>query len=174
MLTRSFIQDLQQYLDSRQDNPAFMREPAAYVHPKTIREQIAGDVLISDEMDEFIENNLQPTFREKLFNFIDRKGCSDADIYHKAGLDRRLFSKIRSIPDYRPGKNTVLTLALALELDEKNTSELLITCGYSLSASSTFDLIIRYCIHRKMYSIDDVNLALHHFNLEPLAGVREI
>ena len=174
MLTRSFIQDLQQYIDSRRNNLAITCEPKEYVHPKTIREQIAGDVLISDEMDEFVEKNLQPTFRERLFDFIDRKGCSDADIYHKAGLDRRLFSKIKSIPDYRPGKNTVLALALALELDEKSTSELLVTCGYSLSASSTFDLIIQYCIRRKVYSIDDVNLALHHFSLEPLAGVREI
>lgn len=174
MLTESFIQDLQHYIDSRQDKLVFMCELTDYVHPKAIHEQIAEDVQISDEMDEFIENNLQPTFREKLFAFIDRKGCSDADIYHKAGLDRRLFSKIRSIPDYRPGKNTVLALALALELDEKNTSELLITCGYSLSGSSTSDLIIQYCIRRKVYSIDDVNLALHHFNLEPLAGVREI
>jgi len=108
-----------------------------------------------------------------LFSFIDKKGVSDPDIYKKAGIDRRHFSKIRSNPDYRPGKNTVIALALALELNKKETDKLLSSAGYSLSDSDTFDLVIQFCVEKKIYDIHDVNQALDYFSLKPLIGVLE-
>lgn len=65
------------------------------------------------------------TFHDKLFQYIDNSGMTDVEIYKKAGLDRKLFSKIRSNPAYHPGKNIVLALAIALELDINETNDLL-------------------------------------------------
>lgn len=75
----------------------------------------------------------------------------------KAGLDRKLFSKIRSNPNYRPRKQTIIALALALELNINEADELLQAAGYSLSQSQTFDLVIEYCIKNQIYNIHDVN-----------------
>ena len=47
------------------------------------------------------------SFHEKLFEFIDNSGMNDVEVYKRAGIDRRLFSKIRSNPAYHPGKNTI-------------------------------------------------------------------
>ena len=44
---------------------------------------------------------------EQLFAFIDRTGKQDSEIYKKALIDRRLFSKIRSNKNYIPAKKTV-------------------------------------------------------------------
>ncbi len=124
-------------------------------------------------MDDYIKKTRKPTFNQVLFGFIDKTGASDSDIYKKAGLDRRHFSKIRSNPDYRPGKNSTIALAIALELNKKEANELLTAAGYSLSESDTFDLVIRFCLEKKIYDIHNVNQALDYFSLKPLAGVLE-
>lgn len=108
-----------------------------------------------------------------LFSFIDKKGESESEVYKRAGIDRRHFSKIRSDPDYCIGKNSAIALALALELDKKQTDELLSAAGYTLSDSDIFDLVIQFCIERKIYNIYDVNQALDYFSLKPLIGVLE-
>ncbi|WP_224768155.1 hypothetical protein [Metabacillus idriensis] len=117
---------------------------------------------------DYIENNRQPTLQEMLFNFIDRIGATDPEIYKKAGMDRKHFSKIRSNPAYRPGKTAIIALALALELDTDEADELLCSAGYSLSGSDRFDLVIQFCLEKKIYKIEDVNQALDCFNLKLL------
>jgi hypothetical protein len=128
---------------------------------------------LHNEVEDFIKNKRKPTFVQVLFSFIDKKGHSDSDIYKKARIDRRHFSKIRSNPDYRLGKNTAIALALALELTKKETDKLLSSAGFSLSDSDTFDLVIQFCLEKKIYDIDHVNQALHYFSLKPLIGVVE-
>jgi hypothetical protein len=125
------------------------------------------------ELEDFIKNNRKPTFHQILFSFFDKKGVSDASLYKKAGIDRRHFSKIRSNPDYQPKKNTAVALALTLELNKKETDKLLSSAGFSLSDSNTFDLIILFCLEKKIYEIQNVNQALDYFSLKPLSGVSD-
>ena len=125
------------------------------------------------EIEEYIEKSRQPSFRQVLFAYIDTKSANDADIYKKAGIDRRHFSKIRSNSNYRPGRNTVIALAMALELDKKETDKLLGSAGYTLSESETFDLVIQFCLEKKIYDMDDINHALDYFSLKPLVGFVE-
>lgn len=134
---------------------------------RTLEYSLQAESLTID-MEDFIKNHRQPTLNQVLFRFIDKKGVSDAEIYKKAGIDRRLFSKIRSNPDYRPGKNTTIALALALQLDKKDTVSLMSSAGYSLSDSNTSDLIIQYCLENNIYDMYSVNLALDHYNQKPL------
>ena len=95
------------------------------------------------ELDDFINSNRQPLFSQVLFDLIDKKGAVDTDIYKKAGIDRRHFSKIRSNPDYHIGKHTAVALAVALELNKKETGKLLNAAGFSLSENDIFDLDCR-------------------------------
>lgn len=131
------------------------------------------DESVQNELYDFVTKNRKPTFNQVLFDFIDKKGTSDSDIYKKAGIDRRHFSKIRSNSDYRIGKNTVLALALALELNKKDADTLLSSAGYSLSDCDTFDLVIQFCMEKNIYDIHSVNEALDYFSLKPLSGVSE-
>lgn len=93
------------------------------------------------------------SFHEKLFELIDKSGMSDVEVYKRACIDRRLFSKIRSNPAYHPGKSTVLALVFALKLDIKAARDLLARAEYALSPPNKGDLIIKYFIEHQVYDL---------------------
>lgn len=121
-----------------------------------------------DSLDDIIGNMDEP-FNETLMKLIDLKGKTDSEVYRKANIDRRLFSKIRSGNGYMPGKKTIIALAIALELDLEETNSLLERAGYTLSHSQKFDVIIEYFIISGIYDIYKINEALFSYD-QPLLG----
>ena len=109
------------------------------------------------------------TFQESLLRMIDERGLSDTQVYKRANIDRRLFSKIRSNKEYNPKRQTAVSLALALELSMDETRDLLGRAGMALSTSSKFDLIISYCIQNGIYDIIRINAILFDYG-QPLLG----
>lgn len=166
MLDKKILLELQEYVKIHSRIVAF----SCYISPRRSEMDICEEAY-NFEIENYIKNNRKPTFNQVLFSFIDKKGAIDSDIYKRAGIDRRHFSKIRSNPHYKIGKNTAIALALALELTKEEMDELLNAAGYSLSDSDTFDLIIRFCIEKKIYDMHNVNEALNYFSLKPLMGV---
>jgi len=118
---------------------------------------------ISKDLQSMLED-IDAGFSETLLTLIDRTGKKDSEIYRKANIDRRLFSKIRSDLGYRPSKPTAIAFAIALELDEEDTRDLIGRAGYTLSHSSKFDIIIRYFIGRGEYDIHKINEALFAYD----------
>ena len=116
------------------------------------------------------EKSLQETFVQNLFNIIDQKKLKDTDVYKKANIDRKLFSKIRSNINYKPSKNTVLALAIALELNLDETKMLLEKAGYALSKSILIDVIVEFFIINKQYDIFKINQVIYEYKLQPLGS----
>lgn len=114
---------------------------------------------------EDIMAQVEEDFRERLFRLIDERGLTDAQVYKKANLDRKLFSKIRCKENYQPKKNTAIALALALELNLDETRDLLSRAGYALSPGNKFDIIIEYFIENKIYDIQTINYVLFDYEL---------
>ena len=109
------------------------------------------------------------TWQQSLFRYIDEKGFTDTEVYKRANVDRKLFSKIRSNEDYQPKKITAVAFALALRLNLDETKDFIARAGYAFSPGSRFDLIVEYYIGNKQYDTYIINATLFEYD-QPLIG----
>ncbi len=122
----------------------------------------------SNSLDDFINIQKNESFSEMLFRLIREKNLSEVEIYKTAGITAQHFSKIRSDRSYRPTKETVLALALALKLDLPETKDLMRTAGLAFTHANKMDMVVEYFIINKNWNIFDVNEALDNLGLPPI------
>ena len=115
-------------------------------------------------------SEIEDSFSENLMRRIRQKGLKDPEVYKKANIDRKLFSKIKKNKDYKPSKTTAIAFALALELSLDETRDLIGRAGYAMSHSNKFDIIIEYFLLEQNYDIFEINEVLFDFG-QPLIGV---
>lgn len=129
-------------------------------------ERETAELMVKEPSEEYViseikEIPLTETFQELLFKYIDKSGFTDLEIYKKAHIDRRLFSKIKSDVNYHPSFGTVSLLALSLMLSIENYELLLKSASYSLSTNNIHNIVLRYCFEHKLYDIFYVNNLLY-------------
>jgi hypothetical protein len=128
----------------------------------------APSIAAPQGIDDIVENLDEP-FSATLLRLIDKSGKTDAEIYKRANIDRRLFSKIRSNAYYAPSKPTVLAFAVALRLTLDQTEDLLERAGFALSHSRKFDVIVEYFIVSGKYDIFEINNVMFDYD-QPILG----
>ena len=151
------------YVDVHTDSQRERLRRMSVLESRTLSADVAAAPMAVGGLDSLLAH-LDAGFSETLLKLIDRSGKKDSEIYKKANVDRKLFSKIRNNPDYKPSKPTAVAFAIALELSLPETRDLIARAGYALSPSSKFDVIIEYFIMQRDYDIFKINEALFAFD----------
>ncbi len=114
------------------------------------------------------ENSVKKSFSSEVIRIMNRKYSKTSAFYHAAGMDKRTFHKIKTDYGYKPSRKTALRCCIGLQLNPKEAEDLLGLAGFTLSPSEPYDLIIRFCLEKKIWNILDVNYMLSLYDLENL------
>lgn len=124
---------------------------------------LSAENSLEDELE-----NIGASFHDKLFELIDASHIDNKDVWKRANLDRKHFSKIQCDEYYHPKKKTVMALCIALHLDLEQSKDLMARADWAFSPSSKFDLIVQKAIIDKQYDIMQLNVTLFQYTNEIL------
>ena len=117
--------------------------------------------------EEFVQTEHMESFSDHLFKLINKKGFTDTEVYKRANIDRRLFSKLRK-KNYTPHKKTIFALLLALKLNMDEAMDLMRYAGITFAPNNITDLAVQWFLSKKMYDVIELNLFLASRGEEPL------
>ncbi len=110
-------------------------------------------------------NHVSDTFSEYLLYLIQNKKMENAEVYKRAIVDKKTFSKIKNHPDYHPQKLTALCLCVGAKLKLDETKDLLARAGYALSPCDKTDIIFSYFIENGIYDMIELDIQLEEHGL---------
>ena len=127
------------------------------------------EVDFDEEHESRLEERMQhisDTFSEYLLYLIQVKKMENAEVYKRAIVDKKTFSKIKNHPDYHPQKLTALCLCVGAKLKLDETKDLLARAGYALSPCDKMDIIFSYFIENEIYDMIELDIQLEEHGLD--------
>ena len=118
-----------------------------------------------ETLKQFIESQTNDKIRsmsfiEYVYFIMNNKDLKASDVYNSVDIDRRTWSKIIS-NKIKPSLEMAVKIAIGLKLSNEECKILLKKLNYTLSRSSEFSLIIRYCLENKIYDLIKINEMLY-------------
>lgn len=117
-----------------------------------------------DKLEERMKH-ISDTFSEYLMYLIQEKGMENADVWKRAIVDKKVFSKIKNNPTYHPQKLTALCLCVGARLNLDEAKDLLARAGYALSPCDKTDIIFSYFIENEIYDMIELDIQLEEHGL---------
>ena len=109
--------------------------------------------------------HMSDTFPQYLLYLIGEKGMENAEVYKRAIVDKKVFSKIKNNPEYHPQKLTALCLCIGAKLNLDESKDLLARAGYALSPCDKTDIIFSYFIEHGIYDMIELDIQLEEHGL---------
>ena len=174
------------YAVSREYVERNVRKPRSFITNDELAERKSSEIvehlnvstcdeMSIDEYDKFVaakESALQErmkhmtdTFSEYLLYLISQKGLKNVDVYKRALVDKRQFSKIKNNIDYHPDKGIALRLCIGAKLNLDEAKDLLARAGYALSPCDKRDIIFSYFFEKGIYDIMEIAVTLEEHGL---------
>ncbi len=169
MLGRSIYPDLEEYIDRRYEEETEIRGILANrfeaMHlGKAERNCFCESIEAFEEAhDSKLEERLRhlsDTFSEYLLYLIEEKEMDSVDVYKRAIVDKKTFSKLKNDSHYHPNKLTALCLCVGAKLNLDETKDLLARAGYALSPCDKTDIIFSYFIENEIYDMIELDIQL--------------
>lgn len=109
--------------------------------------------------------HLSDTFSQYLLYLIQDKKMENSEVYKRAIVDKKTFSKIKNNVNYHPQKITALCLCVGAKLNLDESKDLLARAGYALSPCDKTDIIFSYFIENEIYDMIELDIQLEEHGL---------
>lgn len=131
------------------------RTPAAQ---GVVLHRFRGDLEeVMDGLETFMKGFQEESFGEYLTGLIRDKKLDHVEVYKRARLNTKDFSRITNKSTI--SRENAYSLAVGLQLSPEETEDFLRHAGYGIR-HCRFDAILMFCIEHKIYDIDVINLLL--------------
>ena len=109
--------------------------------------------------------HMSDTYSEYLMYLIKERGMENAEVWKRAIVDKKIFSKIKNNVNYHPNKLTALCLCVGAKLNLDESKDLLARAGYALSPCNKTDIIFSYFIENEIYDMIELDIQLEEHGL---------
>ena len=147
---------------------AFNELSVAEAFPQAPTASFMSDDSAIEEMERKLSERMKhmaDTFPEYLLYLISQKGMENSEVYKRAIVDKKVFSKIKNNPNYHPQKLTALCLCIGAKLNLDESKDLLARAGYALSPCDKTDIIFSYFIENEIYDMIELDIQLEEHGL---------
>lgn len=125
----------------------------------------------SENLNDSEETGKDIDFTQILKATLKRHKVRDGVAYKKSNIEKFAFARFKNNIDYKPKKEAVLGIAVALEMDLTETESFLKQAGYEFSNKNKSDVIVKYFIENRIYNIFTINQMLFHFGENQLGAL---
>lgn len=180
MLGEKIYPDLEEYIDHNYVRNKREEEYGVHLYNAQLLERQTRNHAAADAFEENLEldfesqheskleeriKHISDTFSQYLMYLIREKKMENAEVYKRAIVDKKIFSKIKNNADYHPQKITALCLCVGAKLNLDEAKELLARAGYALSPCDKMDIIFTYFIENKIYDMIELDIQLEEHGL---------
>lgn len=180
MLGEKIYPDLEEYIDYNYVRNKREEEYGVHFYNVQLLERQTRNHAAADAFEEDLEldfeaqheskleermKHISDTFSQYLMYLIREKKMENAEVYKRAIVDKKIFSKIKNNADYHPQKITALCLCVGAKLNLDESKELLARAGYALSPCDKTDIIFTYFIENKIYDMIELDIQLEEHGL---------
>ena len=109
--------------------------------------------------------HMSDTYSEYLMYLIQERNMENAEVWKRAIVDKKVFSKIKNNVNYHPNKLTALCLCVGAKLNLDESKDLLARAGYALSPCDKTDIIFSYFIENEIYDMIELDIQLEEHGL---------
>lgn len=109
--------------------------------------------------------HMSDTYSEYLMYLIQERNMENAEVWKRAIVDKKIFSKIKNNVNYHPNKLTALCLCVGAKLNLDESKDLLARAGYALSPCDKTDIIFSYFIENEIYDMIELDIQLEEHGL---------
>lgn len=110
--------------------------------------------------------HLKDSFSDYLQYLVRLKNMKGPEVYNRAIVSKKVYSKMINDPKYHPSKEVALQLCVGAKLNIDETRDLLARAGYALSPSSLMDVIFEFFIENGHYNMVDIDIEFEEYGLD--------